>query len=318
MNDRLRPARVLARNDETPEIAAFEIADIDGGCLPPFEPGAHIDVEPAPGFVRPYSLSRLPDARGAYRIGVLKDPSSRGGSLAMHALSPGDTIRISDPRNHFAMVEDAPFTLLFAGGIGVTPLLAMAERLSGAGADFALHYCVRSLAHAAFREDLAIHSGRVFLHRDDGASPQKLDIDAVLSAHSDAHLYVCGPSGFMGWIERAARRAGVDPSRVHREYFGADPSAPIDPGGPFRVKLARSGRVVDVAAGQTILSALCEQGVIIPKSCEAGVCGTCLTGVLAGEPDHRDYYLDNAEKAAGDRIIPCCSRSKSREMTLDI
>jgi vanillate O-demethylase ferredoxin subunit len=318
MTEALRLARILARRDETPAIAAFDLVADDGAPLPPFEAGAHVDVELGNGLLRQYSLLALPDARHVYRIGVLRDPNSRGGSLAMHALKPGDALAVSAPRNHFALARGAADTLLFAGGIGVTPLLAMAQRLDADGAEFALHYCVRSPAHAAFRDRLAAYAGRVAIHCDDGPAAQRLDVEQALAARPRAQVYVCGPAGFMSAVLEAAARQGRDPETLHREYFGAAPAAAAGADGAFSVRLARSGRTVDVASGQSILQALLEAGLAVPKSCEAGVCGTCLTRVLEGAPDHRDFYLSKAEKAKGDQMLLCCSRAKSAELALDL
>lgn len=314
-----RTVRIIARHDVTPDITTFVLAADDGLSLPMFEAGAHIDVEIKPGLLRQYSLCDPYNPANSYRIGVQKDPQSRGGSVLMHALNTGDRLRISTPRNHFALVAGDHKTLLLAGGIGITPLLAMAQHLHNSHANFELHYCARSAAEAGFREELRCgsYADSVVMHFDDGPSAQKLDIDSVLARNQGAHLYVCGPAGFIGWIADAAAHAGISPQQFHREYFKPDTSA-IDNSGRFAVKLARSGQVIAISAGQSILAALEDHGIILPKSCEAGVCGTCLTGVLEGIPDHRDFFLSSCEKAKGDQILPCCSRSKSAVLVLDL
>jgi vanillate O-demethylase ferredoxin subunit len=320
MNEVWRDVAVIARRAETADIVVLDLAASDGRELPSFEAGAHIDVEIRPDLRRQYSLCALPASPCVYRIGVLRDPHSRGGSAAMHALDVGARLRISEPRNHFPLCRDAAGTLLFAGGIGVTPLLCMADELQRRGAAFSLHYCARSAGHAAFLADLraADYAERVALHFDDHAE-QRLDIDAVLAdARPAAHLYVCGPGGFMAWIEAAAERAGWPAAQVHREYFSAEPPAAQAGDQPFRVRLAQSGRVLDVPADRSIVAVLRDHGIALPVSCEAGVCGTCLTGLLAGEAEHRDYYLTDEEKARGDQILPCCSRARSSLLVLDL
>ncbi len=314
-------AQVISRREETPDIVVLELADANDQPLTPFKAGAHIDLELGPGLIRQYSLCRLADGERAYQIAVLKDPASRGGSLAVHGLAIGDRLRISEPRNNFPLIPGPHKTLLLAGGIGVTPLLCMAWALHEEGADFELHYCARSPAQAAFRQALgdAPFSAQVFMHFDDGAEDQRLRIDPLLaSLDRDAHIYVCGPAGFISHVADAATRAIWPETQLHREYFKADGSSVVEGDRAFQVKLASTGQIVPVAADQTILAALKAHGIDLAVSCEAGVCGTCLTGVIEGAPDHRDYYLNPAEKAAGDLILPCCSRAKSDLLVLDL
>jgi vanillate O-demethylase ferredoxin subunit len=317
----LRSVQIVGRRLETPEIVVLALAPADGRALPPFEAGAHVDVELRPGLVRPYSLCALPGGDGCYRIGVLRDPASRGGSAAVHALAEGDRLRISEPRNQFRLTPGRHHTLLLAGGIGITPLLCMAEALHGEDASFALHYCARSAARAAFLPALhaAGYAGRVHLHVDDGDAGQRLDIAATLAAAPpDAHLYVCGPSGFMAWVIGAAAQAGWPDGRVHREYFNAAGLPPSSGERAFRVRLARSGGTFDIPADASISAVLRAHGIDLPVSCEAGVCGTCLTGVLEGEPDHRDLYLTTTERERGDQMLPCCSRAAGDLLVLDL
>ena len=317
----LLAVRLKTRVEAAIDIVVLELTAADGGALPPFTAGAHIDVEVAPGMVRQYSLCHSPADNARYRIGVLKDPASRGGSLAVHRLKVGDTIRISPPRNHFPLDPVARRSLLFAGGIGVTPILCMAEQLSDLGADFTMHYCARSRQRAAFADYFAScrFADRVQLHLDDGALAQKLDIDAALgAAPAGTHIYVCGPPSFIEWVLQAAQAKGFPPSNVHREYFA--PAAPVahDADGPFQVKLASSGRIVDIPADRSIIAVLADIGVDIPSSCAYGVCGTCITRVLEGEADHRDVVLTDAEKNEGRQFTPCCSRAKTPLLVLDL
>lgn len=313
-------AVVIARRFDTPDIVVLDLAAAGGGRLPDFAAGAHIDLALGDGLIRQYSLCRMPVADGTYRIAVLRDPHSRGGSVAVHRLEPGTRLRISPPRNHFPLVPAEP-ALLFAGGIGVTPLLAMAEQLHDAGTPFALHYCARTRPAAAFLDHLAgvAWADRVVLHFDDGDRAQRLDAAAVLrAAPGDAHAYVCGPGGFIAHVCDTARSAGWPDTRLHSEYFTAPDAGAPQAGAAFQVRIASTGAVIDVGEDDTIAKALLRHGLAIEVSCEAGVCGTCLTGVLEGCPDHRDYYLDAREKAQNDQMMLCCSRALSPLLVLDL
>lgn len=313
--------RVAAKKVEALDIASFELVEAQGKPLPSFSAGSHVDVEMPGGLVRQYSLCNDPSEAHRYQIAVLKDPASRGGSRAMHdALHIGDVISISAPKNHFELAHAAGRHLLMAGGIGVTPVLCMAERLAVMGADFEMHYAARSRERCAFVDRITTSSfaSKVAFHFDDGAAEQKLNIANVLStATADTHLYVCGPKGFMDAVLSTARTAGWPEDRLHFEFFGAEvvKSATDE---SFQVKMASSGKVVTVGKDQTITEALAAAGIEVLTSCEQGVCGTCLTRVLEGIPDHKDMYLTPAEQAANDQFLPCCSRSKSPMLVLDL
>jgi vanillate O-demethylase ferredoxin subunit len=312
--------KVAARREEADGIVGLELVSVDGAPLPGFTAGAHIDVHLPGGLLRQYSLCNAPHEQHRYQIGVLRDTNSRGGSVAVHeALKVGDLLTIGVPRNQFALVP-AQHSLLLAGGIGVTPILCMAEALAASGASFEMHYCARSPARQAFRERIA-GSGfadRVVHHYDDGDAAQKLDLEALLSQADPAtHLYVCGPAGFIAHVVETARARGWPESQVHFEYFGAAPVT-ADGNGAFDVKLASSGQVYTIPADRTVIQVLCEHGVDVPVSCEQGICGTCLTRVLEGEPDHRDQYLTDEERAANDQFTPCCSRARSSLLVLDL
>jgi vanillate monooxygenase ferredoxin subunit len=313
--------QVLTKHLEAHDIYRYELAAVDGASLPPFTPGAHIDVEIRPGLVRHYSLCGHPDQNHRYEIAVLRAPESRGGSDAMHlSVNAGDVITISEPRNHFPLDSRATRSLLIAGGIGVTPILCMAERLSQQDANFEMHYSARSRDRMAFLERIgrAKYALHVQTHFDDGPQEQKMDIERVLAQQeSGTHLYVCGPTGFMTWVLDSAANAGWGPDRVHREYFSASPTSTADDE-TFSVKLARSGKVIPIASDQSVIEALAAQGIAIPVSCEQGICGTCLTRVIDGEPDHRDMFMTDAEHAMNDQFTPCCSRSKSPMLVLDL
>ncbi|WP_332820509.1 PDR/VanB family oxidoreductase [Pseudomonas sp.] len=312
---------VVARTNQAQDICSFELARVDGAPLPAFEAGAHIDVHLPGGLIRQYSLCNPPWENQSYLIGVLKDPASRGGSRAMHEqMQVGQKLSISEPRNLFPLSENAQRSLLFAGGIGITPILCMAERLQRLGADFELHYCARSSERAAFIERLQASpfAERVQLHFDDGPASQRLDAAALLAEPAaDTHLYVCGPGGFMEHMLGTAKAQGWDDKRAHREYFAA---APINHAndGSFAVQLNSSGQIIQIRADQSVAEALEACGILIPLSCEQGICGTCLTRVLAGEPEHRDLFLTEAEQALNDQFTPCCSRAKSPLLVLDL
>lgn len=313
--------RVAARRVEALDICGLDLVAASGGALPAFTAGAHIDLHLPGDLVRPYSLCNAPGDTAVYQIAVLRDPASRGGSIAVHEdLHPGAELDISAPRNQFALDEAASHHLLLAGGIGITPLLAMAERLTARGATFELHHCTRSRERTPFVDRVASSpfAHRVHHHRDDGDATQRLDVAQTLSsAPSGSHLYVCGPTGFMDAMLNAAQAAGWSEARLHREYFGAAlPGANSSVG--FELEIASSGQVIRVAPDQSALGALRSAGVDIPMSCEQGVCGTCLTGVLEGEPDHQDHYLTPDERASNSLFLPCCSRACSPRLVLDL
>ncbi|MBK5003210.1 oxidoreductase [Pseudomonas sp. S31] len=313
-------AVVVSRNDEAQGICSFELVAADGGLLPAFSAGAHIDVHLPDGLVRQYSLCNHPEERHRYLIGVLDDPASRGGSRSLHAgVREGASLRISEPRNLFPLVEDARRSLLFAGGIGITPILCMAEQLSHSGADFELHYCARSADRAAFVERIRCSpfADRLFVHFDEQPETA-LDIAQVLgNPQADAHLYVCGPGGFMQHVLESARSQGWPECNLHREYFAA---AAVDTSsdGSFSVQVGSTGQVFEVPADQSVAQVLERHGIEIAMSCEQGICGTCLTRVLQGTPDHRDLFMTEEEQALNDQFTPCCSRSKTPLLVLDI
>jgi vanillate O-demethylase ferredoxin subunit len=309
--------RVARKTREAEAICSYELVPVDGAALPPFAAGAHVDVHLPNGLVRQYSLCNAPGETHRYLIAVLRAADSRGGSQAMHDdVDVGALLTISAPKNHFPLA-DAERTLLLAGGIGITPILAMAETLAADGAEFEFHYCVRSPERAAFLERIrsAGFATQVQVHYD---ADRTLDLASLLAApQPGTHLYVCGPQGFIDHVLDNAKARGWSAGQLHVEYFGA---AAADTGGdqPFDVRLAASGRVVTIPVGRTVLKVLAEQGVDIPYSCEEGVCGTCLTRVLEGVPDHRDLYLTDAERAANDQFTPCCSRARTPLLVLDL
>ena len=311
---------VRSRSVQGGATVVLDLQSADGSALPAFEAGAHIDVHITPDLVRQYSLCGDPAETGRYRLGVLRDPASRGGSLAVFdTLNEGALITIGAPRNHFPLAADAQHSLLVGGGIGITPMIAMAYALHASGKSFELHYCARSAGSSAFLDELAAapFAANVHLHFDDAGDAAKLQLPALLAAAGTAgtHLYTCGPSGFMDWVIATGEKAGLPAGQIHREYFSAD----IDTSGAgFEVVARASGKTVQVAAGQSIVAALKTIGIKVDVSCEEGVCGTCVCTVLEGECDHRDVYLTDEEKADNDQIMTCCSRAKSARLVLDI
>ena len=310
---------VTQKSQEAVGIASFELTAVDGKSLPPFSAGSHIDVHLPNGLTRQYSLCNHPDETHRYLIAVLLDPASRGGSTGMHELVvTGTELDISNPRNLFPLVHEAKRTVLVAGGIGITPILCMAERLAQIGACFELHYLSRTVERTAFIERIkaSVFADRVHFHFDDGIEDQKFCAKESLGGYSHGdHLYVCGPSGFMDFVLSEARIHGWDEQALHREYFAA---APVETDGEFEVQIASSGEVLNVPSGKSVVDILTEAGIDIPVSCEQGVCGTCLTRVIEGIPDHRDMFMTHAEHAKNDQFTPCCSRSCSSRLVLDL
>ncbi|SFA96750.1 vanillate O-demethylase ferredoxin subunit [Collimonas sp. OK607] len=321
MNEVTLKVRVERKVVEADDICSYELVSADGAPLPAFGAGSHIDVHLRPGLVRQYSLCNPPHEQHRYLICVLRDPASRGGSQAMHDdIQAGMVLQISVPKNHFPIVE-AERSLLLAGGIGVTPILCMAEALSAQGAAFEMHYCARAPERTAFRERIACspYSGQVQFHYDSGDAAQKLDLPALLTGlDRQTHIYLCGPAGFIDHVLATTKAHDWPQGQVHLEYFGAAAAANDGTDQAFDVRLASSGKVFSIPVGSTVLQVLTDAGVFIPASCEQGVCGTCLTRVLDGVPDHRDLYMTEAEQVVNDQFTPCCSRAKSAELLLDL
>ena len=308
--------RVKSATWEAPNIISYDLRPLETGELPPFTAGAHIDLAPPHALIRSYSIVNSQTERYRYVIAVQRDRVSRGGSKWVHEnLRPGDVMTIDGPCNNFALNEAAEKSILLAGGIGITPIISMAERLSDLKRDWDLIYCARKRADAAFTENLKAFGSRVRFNFDEEAGGKLLDIAAVVrAAPPNAHLYCCGPLPMLSAFEAAT--AELPRERVHVEYFTAkEPSAV---GGGFRVMLAKTGKEFVVPVGKTILDTLLDAGLDIPHSCLEGVCGTCETKVLEGIPDHRDVILTEAERAAGKVMMICCSGSKSEKLVLDL
>ncbi|HWU50966.1 MAG TPA: PepSY domain-containing protein [Asticcacaulis sp.] len=310
--------RVVNRRVEAEDIVSFELTAADGRPLPAFSAGSHIEVEIAQGLTRQYSLCNDPRETHRYLIAVLKTPDSRGGSQGLHErVQTGDILNVSLPKNHFHLTHIEGPVVLIAGGIGITPILCMAERLDAIGAPFVLHYTARAAGRMAFAERITSSGFAQAAHLYRNDQGEHLDLDGVFAAADpSSHVYVCGPAGLIEAVRDRAAAAGWPEDHIHQEYFKAAVSDAVNL--PFQVKLASSGAVLDVAADQTLVAALEQHGLRIPTSCSEGVCGACLTQVLEGEVDHRDVVLSPAEHARHDQMTPCCSRAKSPLLVLDL
>jgi len=304
---------------EAERINAYDLRPAAGGELPPFKAGAHIDLHLSNGTTRSYSLINPEGERHRYVIAVSNDAASAGGSRYIHEqVRPGDRLIITPPQNDFVLVEDASHSVLIAGGIGITPIWCMLQRLTDLGRSWELHYSARTRASAALLEPIAalraLGTNSVVLNFDFESGGRPLDLAAIVSnAPHDAHLYCCGPAGMLEAFEQATKSRRRD--RVHVEYFSAK-EAPAKSGG-FTVSLAKSNTKVFVGEGKTILDALIDAGFDPPRSCTEGVCGTCEMRVLEGIPDHRDMVLTDAERASNKSMMICCSGARSETLVLD-
>ena len=305
------PVRVARKRTEALGICSFELVADDGRALPPFSAGAHLDVHIPGGPTRPYSLCSSPADTRSYRIAVLRERESRGGSAALHErVQEGERLEIGAPRNLFALAPDADSHLLLAGGIGITPLVSMAHRLHALGRPFELHYSAASRAKAGFLDELraAPWHGRVHLHFTDEGT--RADFHALLPPYeAGRHLYACGSAAYMDAAFAAATARGWPEEALHREYF----SVPGDAewvNRPFTLVLARSGRELAVPAGRRATDVLAEAGLAVDVKCTDGLCGVCAMryDAAASDPvEHRDVVLSKREREA--RVVLCCSRS---------
>ncbi len=328
MLDRILTVRVHRITRQTPEVAVYELVHPAGRPLPAYESGAHIDVHLPGGFTRTYSLAHAPDpvvdmtsgATGVarYLIGVKREPASRGGSASLHErVRVGDLLPIGSPRNTFPLHAAAPHHLLLAGGIGLTPLLAMAQQLAVNDANFTLCVFARSRALLPFADELAALGSSVRLHLDDPAAPEKLDLRILLgtSVSAGTHLYLCGPAGFMQAALQAAH--DWDEDRIHLEYFAPPTKADGDTEDrPFILRLAGRGIEVPVSADASAIDALHDLGIDVPTSCAQGLCGSCVVPWTAGEPEHRDYCLSATERRH--KLALCCARAKSAILEIQL
>jgi len=313
----LKVARIDAA---TPRIKAVELVAPDGAPLPAFTAGAHIDVELGNGETRSYSLLNEPTETHRYVVAVLRETESRGGSTYVHdRLRVGDTLTSSEPVNNFPLNEAGERHILIAGGIGITPLLAMSRRLTAGGLDFTLHYCAQSRAEAAFVDEIEAALGpRLVTHFDGGDIARGLDVAALLKERpAAAHVYVCGPPGLI----RAAREAtGHWPKgSVHYELFRGSEAdiAPRSSNQAFEIILKRAGKTLTVPPDKSILETLASAGIKVKTLCKEGVCGTCRVGLVSGRADHRDEVLTDEERERNIQV--CVSRALPGEtLVLDL
>ncbi len=338
---KLGPERLLVRVRSTSYLAeninAYEVVDPDGGDLPSFTAGSHIDLYFRDGRIRQYSLCNASNERHRYVFAVQRELDGRGGSKAIfERVHVGRVLVISRPRNGFPLAAEARRHLFLAGGIGITPIMSMVRELQRNGSAFAVHYCTRSRQRTAFFDELsALPEGSVVFHHDEGDPSRGLDVFNLLATfQAGTHLYYCGPEPFMAAVATASSH--WPRGTVHCEHFSAPSSLAAQDAGAkrtlpsaifsrdveadeceaFEVKIASTGEVFDVPKNKSIVEVLREHGIVIPTSCESGLCGTCKTRYLAGEPDHRDYVLD--DDARQHEMMLCCSRAKSKLLVLDL
>lgn len=304
---------------EAENIHSFELRAVHGGKLPAFTAGAHVDVYMTDTLVRSYSLTNPPSQSDRYVIAVQCEKAGRGGSRHMHeSIRVGQRLRISNPRNNFELNEMAEHTVLIAGGIGITPLRSMAARLQELGRPWTLYYCGRNRQTMAYCDEfraLCATGADIHLHVDVENAGRLLDLRQVISGSPlTADIYCCGPQPMLSAFEAAA--ADRPPEQVHLEYFGPKPIAPAASG--FVIELARSRRRFEIAPGKSILDTLLEASMQVEFSCMSGICGSCEARVLAGIPDHRDSILSKSDRDANDRMMICCSGSKTPVLVLDL
>lgn len=310
--------RVLATH-----IIELTLAHPSGATLPGFWAGAHINLRLPNGITRAYSLVNPSQGEPVdrYTLAVALAPDSQGGSAYIHEhLVPGSQLQASAPANHFALQPEAAPTWLVAGGIGITPLLAMARECNARGQPWVLSYACQSRAHAAYLDELPNGAQPLQLHFDNEHNGQVFNVaQALRNLPADAQVYCCGPAPMMQAVRDAAQAMGHPASALHFEFFQADPTSSHGQNNQsFEIELSRSGKVVHVAAGQSALDALEEADVIVPSVCREGVCGTCECDVISGEVDHRDTLLSNEEKAANQTMMLCVSRAKGARLVLDL
>lgn len=325
--EELLELRVAATRWEGERIIAFELRDPAGGALPSWEPGAHVDVHLDGGLVRQYSLCSDPRDRSCWRIAVLRLDDGRGGSRGAHAsLRAGALVRVSAPRNRFALApaHDGG-VLLLAGGIGITPLLAMARELERRGTDWRLVYGARSRASLAFAAELlTLAPARVDLVVQDEHGLPDLDALVADAGFRGTTVYACGPAATLDALGARCAAAGWPDGWLRTERFAADAETAAEAasaregGEAFEVRLARSAAVVRVDPGVSILDAVRAAGVDVASSCEQGICGTCETRVLGGVPEHHDQLLTDAERDAGETMMICVGRCAAGPLVLDL
>lgn len=308
-------AVVAAIGAEAEGIVSLRLEPAAGEKMPAWEPGAHVDVVLGPELERQYSLCGDPTDLSHWRLGILREPESRGGSAHVHEqLAVGDELVLRGPRNNFALVEAERY-LFVAGGIGITPILPMIAACEAAGKPWRLFYGGRRESSMAFRGELAGYGDTVTFWPQD--THGILDLEAILGTpEPGTAVYCCGPGVLLDAVEE--RCAAWPVGALHLERFRPKEGALDGVNTPFEVELDASGLTLTVRADQTLAEAIEEAGIDLPTSCREGTCGTCETFVLEGEPDHRDSYLTFEEQESGEVIMPCCSRSRSPRLVLDL
>jgi phthalate 4,5-dioxygenase reductase subunit len=314
-DNELTPLAVARAEPIADGISLFELRHPEGADLPEFAAGAHVAMRVPNGLIRKYSLCNDPAERDRYCVAVKRESHEGSGSTSLiEGVKAGDTLRVSAPRNNFALAKSSAGYTFIAGGIGITPIMSMIRHFANAGGPpFRLYYCTRSPQATAFRDELAAppFKSKVVLHHDDGDPARCFDLWPVLE-RPKGHVYCCGPRPMMQQVRDMTGH--WSPSAVHFEAF-SEPARRKAEDRAFKVRLANSGDVVEVPVGTTILEALRAHGLTVPSSCESGTCGTCRTRLIAGEADHRDLVLSEHEHA--DNIMICVSRAKSDELTID-
>ncbi len=301
---------------EADNIVSLDLRRADGGDLPPWSPGAHVDVVLKSGLVRQYSLCGTPADLSAYRIAVLREAAGRGGSREIHdSLRLGDVVELRGPRNHFALGAAERYVFI-AGGIGITPILPMIEEVAARNAAWSLFYFGRTAGTMAFRQMLGRHGGHVAILPDD--RPHGIGLDRIIWAAQGADIYCCGPAGLIQAVESRCAEAGIA-DRCHVERFApVAPPAEAETGEAFTAVIASTGQEIAVPADRSLLHCLLDHGVDVLFSCEEGMCGSCEVRVLDGQPLHRDAVLNDKEKAQGDRLMVCVSRARSKRLVLKL
>jgi tetrachlorobenzoquinone reductase len=312
-------ARLSKIEDVARDTKIFTFQRVDGGKLPAYKPGAHIDLHLPNDMLRQFSLTLPASDPDSYTVGVKRDENSRGGSrYIIEQMKVGDQIKISAPRNNFPLVEGADHVVLVAGGIGITPIWCMAQELEAQGRSWKIHYACRSQADMAFMSDLKkLDPERVHLHFDDEAGGKVLDLAAAITeAPANAHFYCCGPNPMLKAFEAAA--ASRPRANVHIEYFTAKEEASANELGGFWVELTRSGEEYFIPPGKKVLEVLFDAGVDVDYSCELGICGACETKVISGTPIHHDSVLSEEEQASNEKVMICCCGCATERLVLDM
>lgn len=306
------PMRVVSYVWENEKTRSFRLATVDGSVFGDFTPGSHIELHLAQGLRRAYSIIGVTDDKRGYELGVLHVEGGRGGSRFIHErLRVGDIIEITPPRNFFPLSEGVPHTVFLAGGIGITPFFSMMKKLSQTQDSWEIFYCVRSLSTAAFLNRFDLNDNRIHLHVDD--TDGILDINSMVQQSAPGtHFYCCGPEGMLGAFKNATQH--LTQECVHPESFLP---AIVEEHSGFEVELVRTGKRIAVRHDETILDALLNAGFDPPYSCQQGICGACELKVLDGLPDHKDEVLSEKERALNNKIMICCSSSKSPLLKLD-